>query len=297
MKSIGYLGLGVMGCGMTSNLIAKIGGPIMGYDPVPEQRSRFAKLGGQPVDNPTDLYRSCDLIMMCLPTYDIVKKAIEEIIETAPPDTIIVDLGSTSPYIIRDLHKKAADKGIYLIDAPVSGGQIGAENGTLAIMVGGEENILEEIRPYLQMMGSSVTYMGPSGCGSTAKLANNMISGIALAAIGEAFAFAKKAGIDSRTLYNAIKGGFAQSTALDMRAERILTHNFFPASGRAEIQLKDANGALEMAERMGVQLPLTQIIAQNLTWMTENGFSAEDHSAMVRYYESHMDVQLNESIC
>ncbi len=292
MRSIGFLGLGVMGYAMTANLIDKSGLKIVGYDPVPELRERFARRGGVPAADPHALYGSCDLIMMCLPTYAILQAAVSDILKTAGPGTVLVDLGATSPFIIRDLYRSARDRGMHLIDAPVSGGQAGAERGALSIMAGGDQDVLDAVLPYLRMIGSSVTYMGGPGCGSTAKLANNMISGVTLAAIGEAFALAKKAGLDPRTLYEAIRGGFAQSTALDMRAERILNHDFLPASGRAAIQLKDANGALELAERLGVQLPLTRVMADNLNWLADQGLADEDHSAMVRYYEARMGVTL-----
>ena len=209
MKTLGYLGLGVMGYGMTGNLIDKSGCDIYGYDPVPALRERFAARGGKVLDDAKTLYKTCDIIFMCLPTNAIVKATITEIMETARPGTTIVDMGSTSPYVIQELHAAAVEKGFHLLDSPVSGGETGANGGTLVIMCGGEKEVFDEVRPYLLMMGKTATYMGPSGCGSTAKVANNMMVGIHLCAMGEAFAFAKKAGLDPQTLFDAIKGGFA----------------------------------------------------------------------------------------
>ena len=289
MKKIGYLGLGVMGHGMTSNLIQKNDGPVYGYDPVEAARVRFQEAGGVPVEDPKELYRTCDIICMCLPTNALVKQTIDDIIHTARPGTIIVDMGSTSPYIIQELYQSAKEHGMHLLDSPVSGGKTGADAGTLVIMSGGDRETFEAAEPYLKMMGKPVTYMGPSGCGSMSKVANNMMVGIHLAAMGEAFAFAKKAGIDSRTLFEAIKGGFAQSAVMDLKIPCVLERNF-DATARIAVHLKDVNNAMEMADHLHVELPMTKIVRDQMEWMKDNGMIDEDQCAMVKYYESAMSV-------
>lgn len=291
MKTIGYLGLGVMGYGMTSNLIDKSGGDVYGYDPVPALRERFAARGGKALDQARTLYETCDIIFMCLPTNAIVKATITEIMEIARPGTILVDMGSTSPYVIQDLHKTALEKGFHLLDSPVSGGEIGANGGSLVIMCGGEREIFETVKPYLQMMGKTVTYMGPSGCGSTAKVANNMMVGIHLLAMGEAFAFAKKAGLDPQTLFDAIKGGFAQSAVMDVKVPKTLSRDF-SASARIAVHLKDVNNAMELAGHLGVDLPMTKIVKEQMDWMDAHGMIDEDQCALVKYYEDAMGVEI-----
>ena len=149
MKTIGYLGLGVMGYGMTSNLIDKSGTTVYGFDPVPALRERFAKRGGKALETGKELYETCDVIFMCLPTNAIVKATISEIMETAKPGTTIVDMGSTSPYVIQELHATAVEKGFHLLDSPVSGGETGANGGTLVIMCGGEKEVFDDVNPYL----------------------------------------------------------------------------------------------------------------------------------------------------
>lgn len=129
----------------------------------------MAARGGKVLDDAKTLYKTCDIIFMCLPTNAIVKATITEIMETARPGTTIVDMGSTSPYVIQELHAAAVEKGFHLLDSPVSGGETGANGGTLVIMCGGEKGVFDEVRPYLLMMGKTATYMGPSGCGSTAQ--------------------------------------------------------------------------------------------------------------------------------
>lgn len=291
MKTLGYLGLGVMGYGMTGNLIDKSGGPVYGYDPVPALRERFAQRGGRAVDDARTLYETCDLIFMCLPTNAIVQATITEIMETARPGTTIVDMGSTSPYVIQELHSTAVEKGFRLLDSPVSGGEAGANGGTLVIMCGGEREVFDDVKPYLEMMGKTVTYMGPSGCGSTAKVANNMIVGIHLCAMGEAFAFAKKAGLDPKTLFAAIRGGAAQSAVLDAKAPKLLARDF-SASARIAVHLKDINNAMEVAARLGVELPLSGIVKEQMDWMDAHGMIDEDQCALAKYYEDAMGLEI-----
>lgn len=293
MKNIGYLGLGVMGYGMTSNLIKKSGDDtvVWGYDPVEKMRRRFADAGGKAVADARELYQACDIIFMCLPTNALVKSTITEIMDTARPGTIIVDMGSTSPYIIRELHAAACDKGFHLLDSPVSGGETGANGGTLVIMSGGEREVFDAVEPYLRMMGKTATYMGPSGCGSTAKVANNMMVGIHILAMDEAFAFAKKAGLDPQTLFEAIRGGFAQSAVMEAKVPKILSRDF-SASARIAVHLKDVNNAMELAEHLGVDLPMTRIVKEQMDWMNDRGMIDEDQCALVKYYEDAMGVEV-----
>ncbi len=293
MKDIGYLGLGVMGYGMTDNLLKKCGTDtvVWGYDPVEAARERFAANGGRAAASAEELYQNCGIIFMCLPTNDILKATITAIMETARPGTTIVDMGASSPYMIQDLHAQAVKKGFDLLDAPVSGGKIGAGEGTLAIMCGGEKDVFDRVKPYLSMMGKTVTYMGASGCGSMAKVANNMMVGIHLLAMNEAFAFAKKAGLKPATLFEAIRGGFAQSAVMDEKVPKIIARDF-EATARIAVHLKDMNNAMEMAEQMGVNLPMSRIVKEQMEWMKDRGMINEDQCALVKYYEDAMGVEV-----
>ena len=293
MKNIGYLGLGVMGYGMTDNLMRKSDADttVWGYDPVEAARDRFGANGGKVAASAEELYRSCDVIFMCLPTNAILKATVTDIMNTARPGTIIVDMGASSPYVIRELHATALEKGFSLLDAPVSGGKPGADAGTLVIMCGGEPEVFEQVKPYLEMMGKTVTLMGGSGCGSTAKVANNMMVGIHLLAMGEAFAFAKKAGLDPTTLYNAIHEGFAASAVLEEKAPKVIARNF-EATARIAVHLKDMNNAMELAEHLGVDLPMSKIVKEQMDWMDAHGMINEDQCALAKYYEQAMGVEI-----
>ena len=293
MRNVGYLGLGVMGTGMTNNLMKKGGAEltVWGYDPVDAARERFSGNGGKAVSQAAELYQNCEIIFFCLPTNDLVRATVLEITETAKPGTTIVDMGASSPYVIQEMHKIALERGFDLLDAPVSGGKIGADEGTLAIMCGGEKEVFDRVKPYLEMMGKTVTYMGPSGCGSMSKVANNMMVGIHLAAMGEAYALAVKAGLDPRTLFDAIHGGFAQSAVMDEKVPKVLRRDF-EATARIAVHYKDIHNAMDMSSKLGIDLPLTKIVEQQMDWINDHGLIDEDQAAMVKYYEDSMGVTI-----
>ena len=201
------------------------------------------------------------------------------------PWLLAAGVGLACAYLDRE------DAGMFLLDSPVSGGETGANGGTLVIMCGGEKEVFDEVRPYLLMMGKTATYMGPSGCGSTAKVANNMMVGIHLCAMGEAFAFAKKAGLDPQTLFDAIKGGFAQSAVMDGKVPKLLSRDF-SASARIAVHLKDINNAMDVAAHLRVELPMTEIVKEQMDWMDARGMIDEDQCALAKYYEDAMGVEI-----
>ena len=292
MKTLGYLGLGVMGYGMTGNLIDKSGCDIYGYDPVPALRERFAARGGKVLDDAKTLYKTCDIIFMCLPTNAIVKATITEIMETARPGTTIVDMGSTSPYVIQELHAAAVEKGFHLLDSPVSGGNPMAEAGTLSIMTGGDPQAFEKVKPVLECMGTPV-YTGGSGSGDTTKLINNMVGGAILVAIAEGYAFAAKAGIDLQTTFEATRHGFAGGPLYDNKVPKVLKRDYEPGA-RIAVHRKDILNAIHYAHKMDVDLPLTDVVLRIMDWANDNGYVNEDQAALVRYYEDKMQVTVGQ---
>ena len=290
MKTLGYLGLGVMGYGMTGNLIDKSGCDIYGYDPVPALRERFAARGGKVLDDAKTLYKTCDIIFMCLPTNAIVKATITEIMETARPGTTIVDMGSTSPYVIQELHAAAVEKGFHLLDSPVSGGNPMAIAGTLAIMTGGDKEAFDKVKPVLECMGSPV-YTGGPASGSVTKLVNNMIGGAILVAIAEGYAFAAKAGIDLQTTFEATRGGFAGGPMYDNKVPKIIKRDYTPGA-RIAVHRKDILNAKHYAHKLDIDTPLTDVVLHVMDWMNDNGHIDEDQAALVKYYEDKMGVKV-----
>ncbi|MGB7606051.1 MAG: NAD(P)-binding domain-containing protein [Lutisporaceae bacterium] len=293
MKQIGFLGMGIMGLPMAINMVKKGEQSVMGFDVLEEKRNIFEENGGIPIGNAEEIYSKCDIVFLCLPTNDLVKSSIQGIIDAGKKGAVIVDLSSTAPSIIREMYKKAKENGVRLLDSPVSGGQEGAIAGTLAIMCGGDKEIFEEVNPLLLSIGSSVTYMGSTGCGSVAKLANNMIVGCNIGAVSESFAFAVKAGIDPEVLFNAIKGGFAGSAVMNSKIPKIISRNF-EASARIAIHQKDLKNAVHMAEELDVEIPMSKMVLGYMNQMEAEGKANEDHCAIVKIYEKNMDIEIKK---
>jgi len=291
MKKIGFIGMGIMGLPMASNLVKKSKLEIVGFDVVEEKRKIFKEIGGTPVDNTKEITNNCDIIFLCLPTNDLVKSSIQNIIDTKRKGTVIVDLSSTSPNVIREMYAKAKVTEISLIDSPVSGGEVGAIDGTLAIMSGGDKETFEQVEPLLRYIGSTVTYMGQTGCGSVAKLANNMIVGCNIAAVCEALAFAVKAGLDPEVLFTAIKDGFAGSAVLNSKAPKIISRNF-EASARIAVHQKDLKNAVHLADELGIEIPISNMVLGFMNEMEADGRANEDHCAIARIYEKRMGIEI-----
>lgn len=293
MKTIGFVGMGIMGLPMAVNLVKKSGQEILGFDIFQEKRMQFAAQGGTAVDSAEAIFTQCDLIFLCLPTNDLVRQTIQKILAAAKPGAIIVDFSSTSPDVIRELYPQAQAKGVRLLDSPVSGGESGAIAGTLVLMCGGEQTVFDDVKPLLLHVGTSATYMGDTGCGCVAKLANNMIVGCNIAALAEGFAFAVKAGLDPKVLYEAIKDGFAGSPVMNVKAPKIISRDF-SASARIAVHQKDLKNAVRLAEQLGVEIPLSAKVLDYMNQMEVAGKVDEDHCAIARIYERDMGVEIGE---
>lgn len=290
---VGFIGLGIMGLPMAINLVNKSKYEIVGFDVVEERKSIFKESGGTAVDNTEVIINNCDIIFLSLPTNDLVKSSIQNIINTKRKGTIIVDLSSTSPNLIREMYAKANKAEISLIDSPVSGGEKGAIEGTLAMMCGGDKEVFDQVESLLHFMGATVTYVGKTGCGSVAKLANNMIVGCNIAAVGEALAFAVKAGLDPEVLFIAIKDGFAGSAVLSSKAPKIISRDF-EASARIAVHQKDLKNAVHLADELGIEIPISNMVLDYMNEMEADGRVNEDHCAIAKIYEKRMGVEIKK---
>lgn len=293
MRKIGFIGMGIMGLPMAINLVKKGKLEVTGFDVVEEKRKIFEENGGTSTDNTEVIIKNCDVIFLCLPTNDLVKTTIQQVINNGVRGTVIIDLSSTAPNVIREMFPKCKESSIELLDCPVSGGEVGAIEGSLAIMCGGEKEVFNEVETLLQYIGKTVTYMGSTGCGAVAKLANNMIVACNIGAVGEALAFAVKAGLDPEILFNAIKDGFAGSAVLSSKAPKIISRNF-EASARIAVHQKDLKNALSLAQELNIEIPMSKMILDYMNEMEKDGKVNEDHCAIAKIYEKRMNIEIKK---
>jgi 2-hydroxy-3-oxopropionate reductase len=214
------------------------------------------------------------------PDVEAVLFGAEGVAEGLKPGSIVVDMSSISPIATKEFAKKLAAMGVKMLDAPVSGGQVGAENATLSIMVGGPVDVFNQIKPYFERMGKNIVHIGDHGDGQTCKVANQIVVALTIEAVGEALLFASKAGADPAKVRAALLGGFAQSRILELHGERMIKHNFNPGF-RIRLHQKDLNLALESARSMGLSLPNTSLAQELFNAVAAQGGSDLDHSAMV----------------
>ncbi len=286
MLTVGYIGLGLMGKSMARNIL-KAGFQLVVYNRSRASVDELAAEGARPADSPADVARQVDVVFTNVPDSPDVEQVVlgpNGIIEGAHPGLIFVDNSTIKPATARMLAERLAEKGVQALDAPVSGGDIGARNGTLTIMVGGPADALEKVLPVLQAMGKSITLIGDAGAGQIAKAANQIMVAAQMVAMGELMVFAQKSGADPRKVVEAIKGGSAQCWTLDVKPQRIFAGNRAPGF-KAWLQAKDLNIVLETAREYGVPLPSSAVNAQMFNAMVQTGMGEMDNSAVLGIIE------------
>jgi len=283
---IGFVGLGIMGKPMAKNLL-KAGYQLVVYDIVSAAVKEVAAAGAEAASSAKEVAQKTDIVITMLPNSPHVKAAVlgpNGVLEGAKPGTIIVDMSSIAPLAAREVAAKAAEKGVEMLDAPVSGGEPKAIDGTLSIMVGGKKEIFDKCQAILSKMGASVVLCGEIGAGNTTKLANQIIVALNIAAMSEALVLGAKAGVNPETIYKAIRGGLAGSTVLDAKAPMVLSGNFKPGF-RIELHIKDLANAIETGHEIGVPLPLTSQVMEIMQALKVDGKAGNDHSGIAQYYE------------
>ena len=294
---VGFIGLGIMGKPMSRNLI-KAGHQVVVYDIVPESVAAMAAAGASAGKSAKDVAARSDITITMVPDGPEVEAAIlgpEGALEGAKTGAIIVDMSSISPLVAQKVGAACTAKGIEFLDAPVSGGEPKAIDGTLAIMVGGKQGVFDKVLPLFQAMGSSATLTGPIGAGNVTKLANQMMVAVNIAAMGEALVLATKAGLDPEVVFNAVKGGLAGSTVLNAKAPMVIARNFTPGF-RIRLHQKDLRNALLVAESMKVSLPFTSLAQQILMSLMNSGRGDLDHSAIATFVEDMAKVEVKKPI-
>jgi len=287
MAKLGFIGLGIMGKPMCGHLLAA-GYTVHVYDVVSEAVQEIASRGAVACSNCKEVAQKSDIIIIMVPDTPDVEAVLfgkDGVAEGIKAGSIVVDMSSISPIATKEFAQKLAAMGVKMLDAPVSGGQVGAEKATLSIMVGGQPEVFEQIKPYFELMGKNIIHVGGNGDGQTCKVANQIVVALTIEAVSEALLFASKAGADPAKVRQALLGGFAQSRILDLHGGRILERKFAPGF-RIRHQQKDLNLALQSARSLGLSLPGTAVAQELFNAVAAQGGIDLDHSAMVLALET-----------
>ena len=288
---IGFIGLGIMGKPMSKNLV-KAGYDLIVYDRNQAAAHEVAECGAQEAFSTAEVAAVSDVIITMVPNSPQVREvALSEdgIIAKAKEGTVLIDMSSIDPVESRKIGAALAEKGIDMLDAPVSGGEPKAIDGTLSVMVGGKEETFDKYKELLSHMAASVVYVGELGAGNVAKLANQIVVASNIAAVAEALTISVKAGVDPEHVYQAIRGGLAGSTVMDAKAPMMMDRNFKPGF-RIELHIKDLNNALNAAHAVSAPVPITAQMMEILQAVKADGYEKEDHSGMLHYYEKNANV-------
>ena len=295
MLKIGYIGLGLMGKSIARNIL-KAGFPLVVHNRSRAAVDELVAEGALAAQSAAEVAEQVDVVFTNLPDSPDVEKVVlgkGGIMDTARSGLVYIDNSTIKPVTARAIAGQLAEKGVFALDAPVSGGDIGAKNGTLTIMVGGDASALEKVMPVLLAMGKTVTHVGAAGAGQVAKAANQIMVAAQMVAMGELLIFSQKAGVDPKKVVDAIKGGAAQCWTLDVKPPRLFAGNRGPGF-KAHMQAKDLNIVLETAREYGVPLPATAGNAQLFSAMLQMGMGELDNSGVLAVIEALAGVKLNE---
>ena len=291
---IGFIGLGIMGKPMVRNLL-KAGHEVWINNRSKAPMEELAKDGAHAVSR-QELAENSEIIITMLPNGPQVKEVmLGDVVNYMHAGQIYIDCSSISPVVSKEIAGVLAEKGIEMLDAPVSGGEPKAIDGTLSFMVGGEEEVFNTFKPVLLAMGSSAVLCGGIGAGNTTKLANQIIVAANIQAVAEALTLAQKAGVDPDLVFQAIKGGLAGSTVMNAKAPMMIEGNDKPGF-KIDLHIKDLNNALDCAHTVGAPVPMTAEVQEILQWLHSNGKGQADHSAIAQYYEHLTDIKLGRDL-
>jgi 2-hydroxy-3-oxopropionate reductase len=295
LKRLGFIGLGIMGRPMANNLL-KAGYPLTVYNrsrPPVEELVQDGAVGASSVN---EVAKRSDVVITMLPGTSEVEQVVlghDGVLDGATEGSIIIDMTASTPSLARRISRQADKKHVETLDAPVSGGEQAAIEGTLAIMVGGKNSVFHECQGIFAAMGKNVVYVGDSGAGHATKLANQIIVAINLAALSEALIFAKKVGVRPDLVCEAIKHGLGGSAVLDTKGPRILSRDF-AGGGKLKYHMKQLSYVLEESEKLGIPLIMTALVQQAIIELCNQGKGDLDHSVIVNFFERLADVEIGE---
>jgi 2-hydroxy-3-oxopropionate reductase len=286
-EKVGFIGLGIMGGPMAKNLM-EAGYELVLYNRTREKAEDLAEEGDAEVaGSPKEIAESSDVIVTMLPDSPDVRDVVvgeSGVLEGIREGSLLVDMSTISPVVTEELAEKIRERGASMLDAPVSGGDVGAIEGTLSIMVGGSEEDFERAKPLFDVMGKTVTHVGPTGAGQVTKAANQVVVALTIEAVSEALVLGSKGGVAPEKILDVLSGGLAGNKVMEVKREKFLSHTFDPGF-RSELHHKDLGIALAAGREYGVVLPVTAIVDQMLLTMKKKGWGSEDHSALLRVIE------------
>jgi 2-hydroxy-3-oxopropionate reductase len=295
MATIGFVGLGIMGRPMVKNLL-KAGHTVVAYDSYTAKLDDSVADGAERAASSADVGARASIVITMVPDGPQVEQAVlgpGGVLEGVKAGSLIIDMSSINPAVSQKVGAACAAKGVEFLDAPVSGGEPKAIDGTLAIMVGGDAAVFAKAEAILKCMGSSVLLTGPVGAGNITKLANQIMVACNIAAMGEALVLATRCGLDPEVVFNAVKGGLAGSTVLNAKAPMVINRNFKPGF-KIHLHQKDLRNALQTAEANHVYLPFTALVQQMLSALIADGKAELDHSAIVTAIEKMSNVEVKK---
>jgi len=294
-KRLGFIGLGVMGKPMCLNLIKAGYNPVV-FDIDPDPVQELVRAGATRAESPSEIGAQCKVIFTMLPDSPHVEAVINGkngVLDGVLPGSIIIDMSSISPLVAKKVASAASEKGVSMLDAPVSGGEPKAIDGTLSIMVGGEQEVFNQVEELLLIMGASALLIGGIGSGNICKLANQIMVALHLASMGEAMVFAEKAGVDPEKVFQAIRGGLAGSTVLDAKMPLVLDRNFKPG-GPIRMHTKDLVNVRDTAMEIDAPIPLTAQVMEFMKALKADGKGEDDHGGLIQYHEKLARVQVKK---
>ena len=292
-KMLGFIGLGIMGKPMAKNLL-KAGFNLVVFSRSKGSVEALVQEGALQADSPKEVAERAEVIITMLPDSPEVQEVIlgkDGVIQGIKPNSVVIDMSSINPLVSRGIAETLKRKGVEMLDAPVSGGETGAIQGTLAIMVGGDEKVFKESMEIFKAIGRNIVQVGKIGAGGFVKLVNQIIVAVNIAAVGEAFTLGAKAGLDPQVIHQAIRGGLAGSSVLETKAPMMFGRNFKPGF-KIRLHHKDLQNALSTAKDLGVPLPLSSFVQQIFLSLMTEGRGEEDHSALATFFEKMAKVEI-----
>jgi 2-hydroxy-3-oxopropionate reductase len=285
-ETVGFIGLGVMGAPMAGNLV-DAGHSLVVHSRSPEPVEALAEAGAETAQSPREVAERADVVITMLPDSPAVEAVVlgdEGVLAGASEGDLLVDMSTIHPTVSVAIAQAATERGVAALDAPVSGGDVGARQGTLSIMVGGEAADFERARPLFEVLGKTIVHVGEAGAGQVVKACNQVVVAVTIAAVSEALVLGSKAGVDPEQILDVLGGGLAANKVMEMRRSNFLEHDFTPGF-RIDLHHKDLNIALESGDAYGVPLAVTGIVQQYMRALRAKGHGGDDHSGLLRLVE------------